>query len=275
MFYIANKNSILVTVDGETSTLDRSFPQYDAIKKACADGDWTKASDLIDAGRAIHTFGEGAITVSEGVVHFNIDDKQHEIDNSLTKRIIQMIGEGETVTPMVNFLTNLLKNPSHRAVKETYSFLQQNNLPITEDGYFIAYKNVDENYMDKHSGTFRNYVGDVCEMPRFEVCDDQNITCSAGLHFCSLEYLRGFWGTSGHTMLVKVDPADVVSIPVDYSHSKGRCCKYTVVSEVKFKDGEVNEILDQSVWKEELPEEKVKPKTTNELLEELIALQTK
>lgn len=275
MFYIANKNSILLTLDGETTTIDRSFPQYDAIKSAANDGDWTKAQGLLDAGRAIHEFGDGAITVSEGIVNFNIDGVAHVVDNSLTKRIIQMIDDGETVTPMVNFLTNLLKNPSHRAVRETYGFLQQNDLPLTEDGYFIAYKNVDENYMDKHSGTFRNFVGDVCQMPRFEVCDDQNITCSAGLHFCSLEYLRGFWGTSGHTMLVKVDPADVVSIPTDYNNSKGRCCKYTVVSEAKFKDGEVNEILDKSVWKAELPVEEVKEPTTNELLKTLIDVVSK
>lgn len=275
MFYIANKNSILLTVDGETNTLDRSFPQYEAIKKAASEGDWQKASDLIDTGRAIHSFGEGAITVSNGIVNFNVNGEVHVVDNSLTKRIIQMIGDGETVLPMVNFLTNLLKNPSCRAVKETYGFLQQNDLPITEDGCFIAYKNVSETYMDKHSNTFRNYVGDVCEMPRFKVCDDQNITCSSGLHFCSIDYLKGFWGTSGHTMAVKIDPADVVSIPTDYNNAKGRCCKYTVMSEIKFKDGEVSDVFDKSVWKAELPVEEVKEPTTNELLQQLIAIQTK
>ena len=32
-------------------------------------------------------------------------------------------------------------------------------------------------------------------------------------------------------MIVKIDPADVVSIPVDYNNSKGRCCKYEVIAE--------------------------------------------
>ena len=76
-------------------------------------------------------------------------------------------------------------------------------------------------------------------------------------------------------MAVKIDPADVVSIPTDYNNAKGRCCKYTVMSEIKFKDGEVSDVFDKSVWKAELPVEEVKEPTTNELLQQLIAIQTK
>ena len=75
-------------------------------------------------------------------------------------------------------------------------------------------------------------------------------------------------------MLIKVNPRDVVSIPVDYNNSKGRCCKYEVVGEVKFKDGEVVEVLDKSVWKAEPPKDNTVKKTTDELLQELIDLQT-
>jgi hypothetical protein len=32
-------------------------------------------------------------------------------------------------------------------------------------------------------------------------------------------------------MICKVDPADVVSVPLDESHQKVRCCKYEVVGE--------------------------------------------
>jgi hypothetical protein len=33
-------------------------------------------------------------------------------------------------------------------------------------------------------------------------------------------------------MILKINPADVVSIPADYNGAKGRCCKYTVVAQV-------------------------------------------
>ena len=33
-------------------------------------------------------------------------------------------------------------------------------------------------------------------------------------------------------MILKIDPADVVSIPTDYNGAKGRCAKYEVIAEV-------------------------------------------
>jgi len=37
-------------------------------------------------------------------------------------------------------------------------------------------------------------------------------------------------------VIVKIDPADVVSIPSDYNNQKGRCCKYMVIREVELQD---------------------------------------
>jgi hypothetical protein len=33
-------------------------------------------------------------------------------------------------------------------------------------------------------------------------------------------------------MILKINPRDVVSIPVDYNDSKGRCCRYEVIGEL-------------------------------------------
>jgi hypothetical protein len=125
---------------------------------------------------------------------------------------------------------NLHKNPSKRAVEELYGFLEKGALPITPDGYFLAYKKVRANYMDCHTGTISNHVGAVVEMERNEVDDDKDRTCSAGLHFCSQEYLKSFGGE--RTMILKIDPKDVVSIPSDYNDSKGRTCRYEVIGEL-------------------------------------------
>ena len=38
-----------------------------------------------------------------------------------------------------------------------------------------------------------------------------------------------FAHANGHVMLLKINPADVVSIPADYNDTKGRCAKYEVV----------------------------------------------
>jgi len=141
-----------------------------------------------------------------------------------------MLQDGFPVEPLVLFMENLMQNPSYRSVNELYGFLEKNNLPITPDGHFLAYKKVRENYHDVYTGKFDNSVGKIVEMERNQVNDDQNQTCSAGLHFCSENYLNHFGGE--RVMILKINPRDVVSIPTDYNNSKGRACRYEVIGEV-------------------------------------------
>ena len=167
------------------------------------------------------------VHIEDGIVFF----KNEAMHMSLADRMLQMLEEGYDLVPMAKFLENLMANPSHAAVKELYSFLEKGKMPITPDGYFMAYKAVGINFKDIHSGTYDNSIGCVCEMPRNKVDDDRNRTCSSGLHFCSFEYLPHFAHANGHVMLVKINPCDVVSIPADYNDTKGRCSRYEVVAE--------------------------------------------
>jgi hypothetical protein len=146
-----------------------------------------------------------------------------------------MVDEGVSVQPLVNFMGNLMENPSKVAVDELYLFLESCKSPITEDGYFIAYKIVRNDYMDVYSGKFNNARGVTVSMERNEVDDNRNNTCSQGLHFCSRGYLNSYSSHDRETdrcMLVKINPADVVSIPSDYNNAKGRTWRYEVVGEV-------------------------------------------
>lgn len=152
------------------------------------------------------------------------------MNQTIARRMISMIKEGFDATPLAKFIDNLMQNPSNRAVNELYGFLEANNIPITSDGCFLAYKRVRDDYTDVYSGTIRNQPGDTVTMARNQVDDNPNQTCSAGLHFCSLEYLSYFGGA--RIVTVKINPRDVVSIPIDYDNSKGRTCRYEVVSEM-------------------------------------------
>jgi hypothetical protein len=171
-------------------------------------------------------YGQGNVSIQGETLYW----KNKELNTGLSVRMIQMLQEGFPIEPMVNFMENLYKNPSHRAVTELYGFLEKNALPITPDGHFLAYKKVRANYMDVHSGTFDNSVGQICEMERHEVNDNKDQTCSTGLHFCGMSYLSCFGGE--RTVIVKINPADVVSIPSDYNEAKGRTCRYEVVGEI-------------------------------------------
>lgn len=138
-----------------------------------------------------------------------------------------------------------MANPSKTAVDELYDWLEGTQLPITEDGHFLAYKKVRDDYLSFYDGKTSNRVGETPTMPRNEVNDNRNQTCSQGLHFCSMSYLSSYYGGQGRVMILKINPADVVSIPSDYDFAKGRAWTYEVIGE--HMAGEKTEAFDTPV----------------------------
>ena len=138
---------------------------------------------------------------------------------------------------LVKFIHKLRENPSYRIREQLYKFIRASmeygGFTIDKDGDILAYKKVRNDYKDIYTGTFDNHPGMVISMNRRDVNDDPNETCSAGLHFCAYSYLGHYENSyDDRIMLVKVNPADVVSIPYDYNNAKARCCRYKVVCEV-------------------------------------------
>ena len=244
--YIKTENNITIMLDGEPPvTVYSTDPLFDQVVEAVKEKDVDQIRLLTKPADAIETYSLGRITVKDGEIYY--DDTA--IHNSVTERILRMLGEGFDVDPMIRFLDNLMDNPSKRAVDELYGFLEYGRLPITEDGHFLAYKNVREDFKDIHSGKFDNSPGSVCEMPRNMVDEDKNRTCSAGLHFCSKEYLASF---PGRTVVLKINPRDVVAIPADYNNTKGRTCRYEVISTL----ADLNrDITDVNVWTQPIDED--------------------
>jgi hypothetical protein len=224
--FLIQGNNIVVVINNQPHTISKTHITYQKVLDAIKSGDWVTVQDIIEPKKVVLNYGQGNIEIQGETLFW----RGREMHNALTTRMISMLQEGFPIEPLVLFMENLMNNPSKRAVDELYRFLEKNNLPITPDGHFLAYKKVRENYMDCHSGTFDNSVDKVCEMERNHVDDDKDRTCSTGLHFCSQEYLKSFGGE--RTMIVKVNPRDVVSIPSDYNDSKGRACRYEVVGEL-------------------------------------------
>lgn len=225
--FIVQGQNIVVVIDNNSHTISKkTHITYDKILDAIKAQDWQAVRDLIEPKKVLLAYGAGNIGIQGDKVTY----KSVEMHNALTRRMVTMFQEGFPIEPLVNFMDNLMSNPSKRAVQELYGFLEKNQLPITPDGCFLAYKKVRDDYTDCHTGTMSNAVGKVVEMERNQVDDDQNRTCSTGLHFCSVDYLQSFHGA--RTMIVKINPRDVVSIPTDYNDSKGRACRYEVVGEL-------------------------------------------
>jgi len=224
--YLIQGNNIVVVIGNQPHTISKTHITYNKVLDAIKAGDWDTVKDVIEPKKVVLNYGQGNVSIQGETLYW----KNKELNTGLARRMITMLQEGFPIEPMVAFMENLYKNPSKRAVTELYGFLEKNNLPITPDGYFLAYKKVRANYLDVHSGTMNNAPGQVVEMERHDVDDNRDNTCSTGLHFCAESYLRSFGGE--RTVIVKINPADVVSIPSDYNDAKGRACRYEVIGEV-------------------------------------------
>lgn len=247
---ITPKSIVFTSPDGKPFNVTDAHLNFEEMKevfkklqKAIKDNDEELVSslhvhitELADVSKEIEKKANNTkVHVEDGVVYF----MGEPIHNAITERIIWGMSEGYDMDPYVNFLDNLMDNPSKRSVDELYGFLEKNRMGITEDGYIIAYKKVREDYTDIHTGKFDNSPGKSHRMPRNMVDDNKDKTCSDGFHFCAFSYLPYFGsGPGNRVVIVKVNPRDVVSIPVDYNGAKARCCYYEVIGEYDGADKE-------------------------------------
>lgn len=222
-----NDNRYTVVVDNKSHTFDATHPNFIGLVECLKTNDVEEFNELINMGLVIQNWSEGNFRIDGGILYYG-DEQVHSV---ITNRVIEMIRDGFDYQPMLRFLERLYNNPSFRAINELYTFLSHKFLPITSDGYFLAYKAVRPDYMDKYSGTIDNSVGQTPTMMRFKVDDNCDVCCSQGLHVGGLEYVQSYGSPGDKVVICKIDPADVVSVPLDSDHQKVRCCKYEVVGE--------------------------------------------
>ena len=238
--FIIQGSNVTVVIEGKPHTVSKTHVSYQKVVDAIKGNDWATVKAIIDPVKVVLNYGAGNISIKGDTLYW----KGEPFAGVMATRMISMLEEGFSIEPMVLFMHNLLKNPSKRSVDELYGFLEKNNLPITPDGYFLAYKKVRNDFLDIHSGTMDNSPGTIVEMERYKVDDNKDQTCSTGLHFCGMSYLSHFGSHGDRTVIVKIDPADVVSIPSDYNGAKGRACRYEVIGELGVEPGKA---FDKSV----------------------------
>jgi len=234
---ITDHTITLITKNGP-SVVGKTHPNFYKIKKALISKNFFEVESLLDVKTGFHTFSNGLIKIEGDNLMYN-DSIVH---NVLTQRIIEMIHNNDKVEPIINFLVNLMDNPSEGSIDQLYTFLEHKNLPITEDGCFLAYKAINSDYTDKYTGTISNKVGDKVKMPYNEVTADPKCGCSRGLHCGSIEYVRQYGefrldesgkSVGDRLVTVKVNPSDVVSVPEDSGHQKVRVYRYVVHEEIE------------------------------------------
>jgi len=220
---------ITVVLDGKSYSINAGNKLFMNALEAFKVNDWDAFISFVNPEirlKSLYASYEG-IEVKDGNLYvFN-----EPVHSTLATRVLSFLEAGLDCVHLFKFILKLNLNPSKRAVDELYTFLEHRALPITDNGNFLAYKAVRDDYFDKYSGKFINTIDAVLEMPRNKVDDDKNVGCSYGFHAGTIEYAKQFSGGSGHIMLVEINPSDVVSIPTDCEFQKLRTCKYKVVGE--------------------------------------------
>lgn len=260
--------SLIVNVDNKSYQVTKEHPMYDKLFDAYRDDDSDTFVSLYDVKQCVEKYvsvdsnqnSTGVVVNGEDIYYNGV-----KLNNAVVETIRSMMHSGLKFDYMVKFLENAIQSNSMRVVNELFDFLQVCKCTITEDGCFLAYKSVRNDYMDKHSGKFKNEIGAEMRMPKFQVDDNCNNACSHGFHVGALEYAGpGGWynDSNDKVLIVKVNPADVVSVPRDHSFMKLRTCAYTVV-------GEFQGVLQSSVYSGKVKDNYSQPKTTDVKLRKL------
>jgi len=222
--YLITRESITVIWQGKPHVVQKGSPQFNNLRAAIIEERWEDVPRHLTVRKSLQTWAKGEFTIDEsGETVFY---RGESLPRDINARICEMASAGEDPTPLLNFWERLQRNPSFRSVEQLFPFLNHKGIPITPDGCFLAYKGVNNNYTDCHTGEVDNRPGTKHEMPRNKISDDPEHACHYGYHVGAERYAKGF---GSRMVICKIDPEHVVCVPYDSSKEKMRVCKYEVI----------------------------------------------
>ena len=194
-YLISDEGNISIVLNGRQYFVSSTDKDHSLVMDALkADKTEDEIVLIIDKEARVQDYLlDSEVKIKDGCVIY----QEEEVHNALTEKIISFMRLGLPVQPLINFLKNMMKNPSFSSRKELFDFLAHKSLPITEDG---------------------------------------NNGCSAGLHAGTLEYVQSYGRfcedetSTDQCIIVKINPADVVSVPTDCNCQKLRTTSYEVLA---------------------------------------------
>lgn len=259
--HLITDSGILIFADNQQFQISQDHPNFRVVREKLQKRDYAGLVELLDVRVAVRKW----LSVNP---RFTLQNDLLSLDgvefsDSVSQKVLRMIDAGNDPQALFNFLIKVRKNPSSVAQRELLLFCAANKFMIHADGDILSYKSVRDSYYDIHSdsvfykpasvmtgdesreyslgvvmGKAKNVRVEVINgttivsMPRFAVDDDRNNICSHGLHFAAYRYASEFGSSSCRMLVLKIDPADVVSIPSDYNNEKGRTARLSVVAEI-------------------------------------------
>lgn len=230
-------------IKGRPRMVTSQHPKFRQIVAAARDDrPAEEILDLIDLGNQIAKSLSRVTKKFKRDADGRITFKGVALPSPLMEHLKRMVDSGDgNYLAFARAVSRIAANPSENARESLYRWMQNGDLSFDSRGFLVAYKGLTSDALSIHHGTasvngveingrIPNDVGNVVTMPREDVDPDTNVGCSYGLHIGTFGYAADF----GEMLaLVAVDPADIVSVPLDCDSSKIRCCRYEVVAHLE------------------------------------------
>lgn len=259
--YIETANGITMYLNGAPVRIGSEDVRYSKLIETLADPNSTnddiaeivsivdtKAYAISKLIKEVDDIGdlrfESCTDPGTGVSRYTVTYKTRELPETLVNKLTTLWVNGvKNFDHFGMFLDNIMANPSERAREELYTFLSETEMPITQNGTFIAYKGLRSDMYSisgntktrvlkgtvNKEGHILNQPGEVIQVVTADVDADCNNYCSCGLHVGSYRYASDF-SNSGPVVAVEVNPKDVVSVPTDCGCEKCRVSMYKVLN---------------------------------------------
>lgn len=241
---VTTQGGVITITDPEKMNwvMENALPVFTKSKNAVLELDLDNVVDttITTGDGSIITFNKSSITTEKAKYSLDL--------RSLESFSVYAQANGYSVAPLIEKVSQSLDINDVESMKDLFTFLTKNNLPITVEGNILAYKVLYESatglLYDCYSKTIYQDIGDEVYMPRSFVTVDRSMHCSTGLHVCSIQYAQWFMRGSCTLALVKVDPRDICSVPTDTA-SKVRCCRYQILGLIS--DDELPAVFDDNL----------------------------
>ncbi|MFA5709331.1 hypothetical protein [Mycolicibacterium sp.] len=256
MYALIDQNSIVVSEGDSTLLIAGSDPAHAEVRRYLVD---ERGADFETVRALVETFRSGvkaavkaAVSVVDGSVVADAEDEPayrvvhgDPVEETMLATAIRLVRESSDLAPLGEFLRRLERNPSPASRSQLFGWLKAGGFTLTADGFIVGYKSVRDDGLSvcsgeepvtvvRQDGTAETVagrvpypVGSTVWMPRNLVDDDRHSACSVGLHVGTFNYAKAF---AQQMLVVLVDPADVVSVPVCSGAQKMRVCRLRVAA---------------------------------------------
>lgn len=216
--YLITSTLISFVAYGVTYKVQKNHAAFNEIKQLLEVGQTRKAVGAYNKGLK-----------KEAVAGFVIKNNDFYYKGTKLPEIFaeiyrESVSNGAKLGVVNKFFDNMISNPSQMSVEDFARFLNNRKMPITDRGTFLAYKRVSANFKDTYTHTFDNTPGKMVSIERDRVDSNSSQECSYGLHVCAHNYLSNY--VDDNTIVVEIDPKNVIAVPHGYNGSKLRCCEY-------------------------------------------------